>query len=93
LLTFQKQDDSAPEPELLNYLYQAELKKLYSVSIYVWEHLETTEAWKQLNSRYMSAQNYCNLLGIERPAGVQDELRPKKKKYGHNKIRKHSMLS
>jgi len=53
--TFHKQDDSAPEPELLNYLYQADLKKLFSVSIYVWELVEKTEAWSQPNSRNVSA--------------------------------------
>jgi len=77
----------------LNYLNQGELRKLYSVCIYVWEHLETTEAWKQLNSRHVSAEQYYGLLGIERPEGVPDALNAKKKLYNHNKIRKHSMLS
>ena len=36
-LTFHQQDDSSPSPNNLNYLYQADLKKLFSIAIYIYE--------------------------------------------------------
>ena len=52
------QDDSAPEPEQIGYLYQPKLDKLYSICVYVWELVEITQAYAQVNSRHVTAQQY-----------------------------------
>ena len=47
----------------------------------------------QKNSSNVSANQYHTALELDRPPGVQDFIKAKKKCYERNKLRKHSMLS
>jgi hypothetical protein len=40
--SFTIQDDSAQDPQQIGYLYQNDLAKIYSISIYTYEYVETT---------------------------------------------------
>ena len=93
VLCHQIQDDTEKKQQHIGYLYQEELKKLYSIAIYVWELVETTEAYMQKNSRNVTAHQNYEVLGLPRPSDVPDHLNAKKKCYERNKYRNHSMLS
>ena len=48
-------DQTKSDPWPVGWFYQEELLKQYSISIYYWEKVETTAAWKEQNSRGVSA--------------------------------------
>jgi len=69
------------------------MKTFFSLKVYVWELVETTETTMQRNSRNIHAARFYAALDLKLPADAYTGMKVGKKRVYHKKSVEHHMLA